>query len=342
MINVLVTGGAGFIGSHLADFLLKLDYNVVVLDDLSGGFIENVDTPYPRRNSSQPDIHFVRGSVLDVQLIEELFIKYKFTYVYHLSAYAAEGLSHFIKRFNYTNNLIGSINLINASVNHGVSCFVFTSSMAVYGSTQVPFSESTDPKPEDSYGIAKLAVERELEICHNLFGLNYVIFRPHNVIGPRQNIWDRYRNVAGIFMRQVLANEPVTIFGSGNQLRAFTYIDDIVPVIAQSPMVTLMANDTFNIGSDRVCSIIELASHIHEILNRPLLIEHIEARDEVFAAWSRHTKLKNALSYYRETPLREALEKMAQWVVTQEARPLPTFDNIEIIRNLPPSWSKPE
>src|SRR5437016_153564 len=222
MPTSLVTGGAGFIGSHVADEALRLGHKVVVLDDLSGGFETNV----PR------EAIFVRGSILDHDLIERLFDRYNFTYVYHLAAYAAEGLSHFIKRFNYSNNLIGSVNLINASVNYGVKRFVFTSSIAVYGAGQTPMTEEMTPLPEDSYGIAKLAVEKELKISHEMFGLDYVIFRPHNVYGERQNIGDRYRNVVGIFMNQLLRGEPMTIFGDGTQQRAFTHVSDLAPIIA--------------------------------------------------------------------------------------------------------------
>src|SRR5258707_11260648 len=150
----LVTGGAGFIGSHVADHLLRLGHKVVVLDDLSGGFIDNVPA----------GATFVNGSILDEQLVERLFAKNEFSYVYHLAAYAAENLSHFIKRFNYQNNLIGSVNLINAAVNHGVKCFVFTSSIAVYGNFTPPFREDIGCTPVDSYRIAKLAVESELRI----------------------------------------------------------------------------------------------------------------------------------------------------------------------------------
>lgn len=135
----------------------------------------------------------------------------RFDYVYHLAAYAAEGLSHFIKRFNYNNNLIGSINLINASINTGVKCFVFTSSIAVYGtSPELPMTEATLACPEDPYGIAKYAVEQELKVSHEMFGLDYIIFRPHNVYGERQNIGDKYRNVVGIFMNQILQGKPMT------------------------------------------------------------------------------------------------------------------------------------
>jgi UDP-glucose 4-epimerase len=213
MSKILVTGGAGFIGSHVTESLVNRGNQVVVLDDLSGGFQENIVS----------GAEFVQGSINDNDLLVDLFEKNQFEYVFHLAAYAAEGLSHFIKRFNYNNNLIGSVNLINASVNYGVKCFVFTSSIAVYGaSPQLPMTEQTTPHPEDSYGIAKLAVEQELIACKEMFDLNYIIFRPHNVFGERQNIGDKYRNVVGIFMNQILQGKPMSVFGDGR--RAFSYI----------------------------------------------------------------------------------------------------------------------
>src|ERR1700741_888995 len=154
MSTSLVTRGAGFLGSHVADELLSHGHKVVVLDDLSGGFEDNVPS----------GAVFVKGSILDVELVDRLFERYNFANVYHLAAYAAEGLSHFIKRFNYNNNLIGSVNLINESVIHDVRCFVFSSSIAVYGAGQTPLTEDMIPVPEDSYGIAKLAVEQELRV----------------------------------------------------------------------------------------------------------------------------------------------------------------------------------
>src|SRR5580700_9736327 len=222
--NVLVTGAAGFIGSHVAAHLLKQGHAVVGLDDLSGGFEDHVPQ----------GTHFVRGSITDEALINRLFAEHHFEHVFHLAAYAAEGLSHFIKRFNYTNNLLGSVNLINASVNAGtVKCFVFTSSIAVYGRNQLPMSEEAVPQPEDPYGIAKYAVELDLKEAHEMFGLNHVIFRPHNVYGENQNLGDRYRNVIGIFMNQIMQGQPMTIFGDGLQTRAFTHIDDVAPLIAR-------------------------------------------------------------------------------------------------------------
>ena len=194
-------------GSHVAESLLRMGHEVVVLDDLSGGFEENI--PKAAR--------FVQGSILDPELNDRLFDLHSFDYVYHLAAYAAEGLSHFIKRFNYNNNLIGSVNLLNASINHQVKCFVFTSSIAVYGAGQSPISEEMAPIPEDSYGVAKLAVEQEMRISHEMFGLDYVIFRPHNVYGERRNIGDCYRNAVSILINQLLCGKPMTILEDGEQ-----------------------------------------------------------------------------------------------------------------------------
>jgi UDP-glucose 4-epimerase len=216
--RILVTGGAGFIGSHVSEELVRRGHQVTLLDDLSGGFADNVGA----------GAELVIGSITDSTLVNDLFAARRFEYVYHLAAYAAEGLSHFIKRFNYTNNLIGSVNLINAAVNTGVKCFVFTSSIAVYGSSpELPMTEQTLPHPEDPYGIAKLAVEQDLAVSKAMFDLDYIIFRPHNVYGERQNIGDKYRNVVGIFMNQILQGKPMTVFGDGSQTRAFSYIGDM-------------------------------------------------------------------------------------------------------------------
>src|ERR1039457_6067465 len=280
MFTSLVTGGAGFMGSHVAEHLLRMGHRVVVLDDLSGGFVDNVPE----------GVTFVKGSVLDHELIDQLFSQHSFDYVYHLAAYAAEGLSHFIKRFNYNNNLIGSVNLINASLNHEVKCFVFTSSIAVYGAGQSPMSEDMIPVPEDSYGIAKLAVEQELRVTHEMFGMDYVIFRPHNVYGQRQNIGDRYRNVVGIFMNQLLRGERMTIFGDGLQQRAFTHIDDVAPIIANSVNYPAARNQIFNVGADVPYTVTELANVVADAMGLPLNTSHLDARNEVKIAFSDHSK----------------------------------------------------
>ena len=324
----LVTGGAGFIGSHVVDELILMGHSVVVLDDLSGG----------SRSTIHDKAVFILGSITDVKLVNELFERYSFTYVYHLAAYAAEGLSHFIRSFNYHNNLIGSIHLINASVNHGVSCFVFTSSIAVYGELTPPMTEEMTPLPADPYGIAKYAVELDLQNAHKLFGLNSIIFRPHNVYGSRQNIGDKYRNVAGIFMNQLLKGQALTIFGDGNQRRAFTHVSDVAPHIARSVELKSAYNKHFNIGSDTVCSVNELAQEIGNAMGIVPTLHQLEKREEVENAYSDHLRFQSVFNPKSPVDLSTGLKEMFNWVKTHGAKESPVFENIEIEKNLPASW----
>jgi UDP-glucose 4-epimerase len=326
----LVTGGAGFMGAHVAKHLLGLGHEVVVLDDLSGGFAENV----PKGAT------FVQGSILDYEQINRLFDRFSFSYVYHLAAYAAEGLSHFIKRFNYNNNLIGSVNLINASLNYQIKCFVFTSSIAVYGAGQTPMSEDMVPVPEDPYGISKLAVEQDLRVSHEMFGLDYVVFRPHNVYGELQNIGDRYRNAVGIFMNQLLRGESMTIFGDGEQQRAFTHIDDIAPIIAGCVDYPGARNQIFNLGADIPYTINDLTREVANAIGLPYKVAHLDARNEVKAAFSDHSKAERVFGKREQKSLREGLGAMAEWVRNHGARESCIFEGIEVLKNLPPSWAR--
>jgi UDP-glucose 4-epimerase len=329
MSKILVTGGAGFIGSHIAAELFGRGHQVTVLDDLSGGFLDNL----------VDGITFIQGSITDVALVNHLFEQTQFQYVYHLAAYAAEGLSHFIKRFNYNNNLIGSVNLINASVNTGVKCFVFTSSIAVYGtSPELPMTEDTRPCPEDSYGIAKLAVEQELKVCKEMFELDHVIFRPHNVYGENQNIGDKYRNVVGIFMNQILQDKPMTVFGDGTQTRAFSYIGDIVPIMADAIEVRGAYNQIFNIGADQPYSVNELASATARAMGVEPNVVHLPARNEVLNAYSSHEKVRRVFGQRKLHHLDEGLCRMAEWVRQHGARSSQKFKDVEVTKNFPQAW----
>jgi UDP-glucose 4-epimerase len=330
--NVLITGGAGFIGAHLTREMLKHpDLHPVVLDDLSGGFEDYIPE----------GVTFIKGSITDNVLIDKIFAEYKFKYVYHLAAYAAEGLSHFIRRFNYNNNLIGSVNLINASVNYKVECFVFTSSIAVYGKGQVPMLESMVPMPEDPYGIAKYAIEMDLKSAHEMFGLNYVVFRPHNVYGEFQNIGDKYRNVVGIFMNQLLQGKPLTIFGDGSQQRAFSYVGDIIGPIAEAAWTPEAFGEIFNVGADNPFTVNELSNEVRSLfgkMDHPIV--HAEERNEVKIAYSDHSKAHKVFKKIPATSLKDGLAKMAAWVKNAGARESQQFGEIEIEENLPPIWLK--
>lgn len=324
----LVTGGAGFIGSHVARYCLALGQEVVVLDDLSGGFEDQVPA----------GAQFVQGSIEDVGLVESLFAEHRFDYVYHLAAYAAEGLSHFIRRFNYNNNLIGSVNLINAALGHGTRCFVFSSSIAVYGTNQLPMREDQEPQPEDPYGIAKYAVELDLRAAHELFGLDFIVFRPHNVYGENQNIGDRYRNVIGIFMNQIMQGQPMTVFGDGTQTRAFTYISDVAPHIANSVNLPQAFGQVINIGADKPYSVHCLAEVVAEAFGVKPTIRLLDARNEVVHAYSDHSKACQIFGQQSTVDLEEGVGRMAAWAQGAGARRSQVFGDIEVRRNLPPSW----
>lgn len=324
----LVTGGAGFIGAHVTNELIKAGHKVVVLDDLSGGFQENVN----------PAAIFVQGSITDADLVQSLFNEHRFDYVYHLAAYAAEGLSHFIKRFNYNNNLIGSVILINEAVKHKVKCFVFTSSIAVYGAAKPPMTEDTIPVPEDPYGIAKFAVEQDLRCTHEMFGLNYIIFRPHNVYGEYQNLGDRYRNVVGIFMNQLMQGKPLTVFGDGTQTRAFSYIGDVAPYIANSVNVPEAYNQVFNVGADREFTVNELAQTTMQAMGIQGELRHLPARNEVMHAHADHSKIKRIFKASEPVSLLDGLTLMASWAKQSGIRKSSKFSNIEITEKLPSVW----
>ncbi len=324
----LVTGGAGFIGSHVARHCLEMGHDVVVLDDLSGGFRDQVPA----------GATFVEGSITDAALVARLFAEHRFDYVYHLAAYAAEGLSHFIRRFNYSNNVVGSVTLINEAIRHDVKCFVFTSSIAVYGAGTPPMTEDMTPRPEDPYGIAKYAVELDLHAAHEMFGLRSVVFRPHNVYGEHQNIGDRYRNVIGIFMSQLMRGEPLSVFGDGLQTRAFSYIDDVAPHIARSVSVPEAYDQIINIGADEPFTVLELAGAVSRAFGVEPRVTHLDARNEVVHAYASHDKARVIFGESATVSLDDGISRMAAWAKRVGARQSPRFSAIEVERQLPKSW----
>ena len=328
--RALVTGAAGFIGSHAADRCLALGMQVVATDDLSGGFRENVPAAAT----------WVRGDLRDRRFVQGLWAEYgPFEYVYHLGAYAAEGLSHFIRAFNYTTNLVASAHLINEAVNsRRCQCFVFTSSIAVYGKGQLPMTEDLVPQPEDPYGISKYAVELDLRAAHEMFGLSSIVFRPHNVYGERQNIADKYRNVIGIFMNQLLQGQPMTVFGDGRQTRAFSHVDDVAPVIARAPLVPAAYGKVFNIGADTPYTILELAEEIAVAFGKPVQLKHLPARNEVVHAFSDHHRVRQVFSPSAPIDLRTGIRRMAEWVNARGPATPVRFTDIEVRHKLPAGW----
>ena len=328
MPGALITGGAGFIGSHVARALSGRGLDLVVLDDLSGGFFDNV-----------PDgVEFVEGTLTDHAFLEDLFDARTFEYVFHLAAYAAEGLSHHIRRFNYDNNVSASASLVSLSIKHDVQRFIFTSSIAVYGEAQPPVTEETATIPIDPYGIAKLAVERDLAVASDYFGLEYTVFRPHNVYGEHQNIGDRYRNVIGIFMNQLMSGHPMTVFGDGYQTRAFSYIGDVAPVIAHCIDEPESIGETYNLGADQPYSVLRLAHMAAASLGVEANIEFLPERPEVTDMYASHAKVRSLFDLPEPTSLEVGLGRMAKWAQEVGPRRSKPFAAIEVDRNLPSGW----
>lgn len=310
--KILITGIAGLLGSHFSRYLLKKGFQVLGIDNFSGGYRENIPE----------DIFCAEIDLVNSDDVEHFFKDYKPDYVYHFAAYAAEGLSPFIRTYNYQNNVIASANLITSSINHQVKKFIFTSSNGVYGSAyNPPFVEDLHPMPDDPYAISKYAIELDLKNAYEQFGLNYSIVRPHNVIGIYQNIWDKYRNVIGIWIRQVINNEPIAIYGDGLQERAFSDME-----FYNEPLEKLMYDfngEIFNLGADKSISLIEAAKLVQKCANKygfTPLIKHYEPRVETKFAYADHTKAKKMLGFYDKTDLEKTIDKMFDWALTQPNR----------------------
>jgi len=330
MSKVLITGVAGLLGANFSRYLLDNGHEVVGIDDLSGGY-----------QSSVPDnINFYKLDLRERKAVEDIFAIEKPDCVYHFAAYAAEGLSPFIRNYNYTNNILCSVNVINACVNHDVKKIIFTSSMAVYGVGTPPFTESQLPHPEDPYGIAKYAVEMDLKQAHDQFGLEYNIVRPHNVVGIYQNIWDRYRNVIGIWIRQSLNNEPLTIFGDGTQVRAFSDIKFYMKPFEK--LMTELHGEAFNIGADKGWTINDAARVVQKVageFGNHVDLKHLEKRNEVHTAYCDHQKAEKLLGFVDDTHLEDTVREMYTWAVSQPNRNVEYFD-YEIEKNIYSFWRK--
>jgi UDP-glucose 4-epimerase len=328
-MNVLITGVAGLLGSRLANWIIENNKATVYgIDDLSGGYIENVN----------PKVNFYNYDLTsNSKKIEYLFKEHKFDYVFHFAAYAAEGLSPFIRQYNYENNLIATTKLINSSIKYGVKRFVFTSTMAVYGNAEVPFKEDYIPSPIDPYGIAKYGCELDIRCAGEQHGLDWCIFRPHNVYGIGQNIWDKYRNVLGIWMYQHLNGMPMSIYGDGEQTRAFSYIDDCVPYFWMGAVDERASKQIFNIGEDDHISIKDACNLLIDVIGSGSKI-HLQERHEVKHAWVTHDKIKSVLQFNPKTNLREGLSEMWNWAKIQPMRERKLWKRYELDKGIYDYW----
>ena len=336
-MNILITGNAGLLGSRLADWISdNKDCKIIGIDDLSGGYSENInkDVIFYNRNIANDDI-------------SDVFKDHKPDIVYHMAAYAAEGLSPFIRMFNYKNNLLATANIINNCIKHNVKRLVFTSTMAVYGygNNKPPFHESLKPEPIDPYGIAKYGCEMDIKVAGEQHGLDWCIIRPHNVYGIKQNIWDKYRNVLGIWMYQYLTEQPLTIFGDGKQTRAFSYIDDSLEPLWNAAVRPEASKEIINLGGIKGYPITEAAETLVDVLQEEegiddfeIPIQYLEARHEVKHSIPTFQKSIDILGFEHKTDLKEGLRQMWNWAKKQPMKERFVWDNYELDKGIYSFW----
>ena len=332
-MNILITGVAGLLGSRLADWVLENDPDVTVIgiDNFSGGYAENINS----------GVKFYKRDLIK-DSISDLFQKYNIDYVFHFAAYAAEGLSPFIRGFNYDNNLKSTARILNQCIKHDVKRLIFTSSMAVYGHGEdQAFDEKQTPCPIDPYGVAKYACEMDIKIAGEQHGLDWCIIRPHNVYGAKQNIWDKYRNVLGIWMYQHLNGKPMTVFGSGNQTRAFSYIDDSLRPLWNAAIEPRASKQIINLGGIHSVSILEANNILKNVIGCTENTVFFEKRHEVMHAISTYQKSIDILGFKHETDLEDGLMKMWEWAKVQPMRNQFIWPSFELDKGLYSFWENP-
>lgn len=336
-LKILVTGSAGFMGSHLYDRLFSAGYDVYGIDDLSGGFMRNV---------SRPEF-FNQLDLRDRGATEEYIKRLKPSIIFHLAADATEGRSQFTPFSAIDRNMVAYTNLIVPAIKNGLKKMILTSSMSVYGKQQAPFNENMVPRPEDIYGISKAAMETMTEVMAKVYGFKYVVIRPHNVYGPRQNLSDPYRNVVAIFINCLLHGKNFYIYGDGRQKRAFSHVDDVIPAMIKAAFSKEAQNQIINIGSDEVVQLRDLAKTVlgeffgNKKIPAEFLPKHMPDRpQEVKYAYCIHTRARNLLGFKPKKTLGVGIGEMISWARGLGKQPfvyLASFD-LEHSKHTPETW----
>jgi|TARA_R110000764_G_scaffold2838_3_gene12015 UDP-glucose 4-epimerase len=327
--TVLITGVAGLLGSRLADWIIENQPNTTIIgiDDLSGGFKKNI----------HPKVKFWEMDLVN-QPIEDVFETHDIDYVFHFAAYAAEGLSPFIRAYNYDNNLKSTALIVNNCIKYNVKRLVFTSTLAVYGHGDGGiFDEKQQQAPIDPYGIAKYACEMDIQIAGEQHGLDWCIIRPHNVYGIKQNIWDKYRNVLGIWMYQHLNGQSMTIFGDGEQTRGFSFIDDSLEPLWNAAIKPEASKEIINLGGIEEHSIKEAAEILKGVIGAGE-VTHLEGRHEVKHSIPTYEKSVNILGFKHTTTLTEGLTEMWEWAKKQPMRKRFVWPSYELEKGIYSFW----
>jgi len=327
--TVLITGVAGLLGSRLSDWIIenKPEYTVIGIDDLSGGFKENIN----------PKVKFYNSNIIG-ETIKEIFVENDIEYVFHFAAYAAEGLSPFIRAYNYDNNLKSTALIVNECIKHDIKRLVFTSTLAVYGHGNGGiFDESQQQAPIDPYGVAKYACEMDIKIAGEQHGLDWCIIRPHNVYGIKQNIWDKYRNVLGIWMYQYMNGQDMTIFGDGLQTRAFSFIDDSLEPLWNAAVKDKASKEIINLGGIEEVSIKDASSILREVIGDGNVV-HLESRHEVKHSIPTYNKSVEILGFEHKTSMKDGLTQMWKWAKKQPMKDRFVWPSYELDKGIYSFW----
>lgn len=329
--KIFITGIAGFLGSHLAEAMLKAGHHVSGCDNLLGGYLENVP--------DDAEFHQVDCRYLNTmnKVIKDSDI------VYHTACTAYEGLSVFSPELVCQNTFQITAAVASAAVSQGVKRFVYCSSMARYGTQDiVPFTEDMVPKPQDPYGISKYAAENLLRCLSEVHGMEVVYAVPHNIIGPRQKYDDPFRNVASIMVNLMLQGRQPIIYGDGTQKRCFSFVQDDIDCLTKLAFQPDVVGEVINIGPDEeFVTINELAKTIAELLNFKL--EPIYVRDrpqEVKFATCSADKARRMLGYQTKYTLKQGLQEIIDYVIKRGPRKFRYHLDLEIINEKTPSTWK--
>jgi UDP-glucose 4-epimerase len=333
-VKIFITGIAGFLGSWLADAFLARGDRVSGIDNLIGGYDDNVPVGADWNICDCNEFERVKKAMRGVDV------------VIHAAATAHEGLSVFSPHQNAMHGYAASASVFSAACAMGVKRIVFLSSMARYGKGEgpPPFVETMRPMPEDPYGIGKAASEELLKNLCETHGVEWSIAVPHSVIGERQHYGDPFRNVASIFINLMLQKRQPFIYGDGSQERCFSYITDCVDPLVKMATEQHVVGETINIGpDDEVVTVLELAKHIAKILDFPLDPVFVGSRPrEVKIAHCSANKARRLLGYEPKVLLDDALVQMTNWIRTRGVKPF-RYSALEIeieTEKLPETWKK--
>jgi UDP-glucose 4-epimerase len=329
MQKIFITGVAGFLGSHLADYFISRGYNVAGCDNLFGGTMDNVN----------PQVEFFNHDITNLTGFAD--IMQNCDVVYHTAAAPYEGVSVFAPGFICENIFTGSVNTFTAAIQAGASKIVYCSSMARYGTNQPPFFEYYEPRPQDPYGIAKEAAERVLINLCETHGVEYVIAVPHSIYGPRQKYDDPYRNVASIMTNLMLQGRAPIIYGDGEQRRCFSYITDCVGILGAMATDPRASGEIINIGPDEeFISINELANKLANITGCNLSPIYMPDRPkEVKLATCSADKARRLLGYQTKVFIDDGLKELVNWIKDQGTKPFGYHFDVEISNHLlPQTW----